>query len=145
MQTARWRALVLDAVRGGVLAAGDRGYRPSAATTRALYSRDRRCGFPGCVAAVWFCDADHNRPYAAGGCTDADNCGLLCRRHHRLKTFTAWGWRRTPDGAIEWTDPHGHTWCRDPIRYQDPGPTVPTPTRTETWVSRARTRVRRMG
>jgi hypothetical protein len=81
---------------------------------------DRRCGFPSCGAAVWFCDADHNRPYDSGGCTDADNCGLLCRRHHRLKTFTTWSWRRGADGAIEWIDPNGMRWDREPIRYVMP-------------------------
>ena len=53
-------------------------------------------------------------------CTDADNCGLLCRRHHRLKTFTAWSWRRGDDGAIEWIDPNGVRWRREPIRYLMP-------------------------
>src|SRR5664280_2901603 len=71
-------------------------------------------------AAVWFCDADHNRPYDSGGCTDADNCGLLCRRHHRLKTFTTWSWRRGDDGGIEWIDPNGVRWDREPIRYLMP-------------------------
>ena len=97
-------------------------YTPSADLNRQLHVADRRCGFPSCGAAVWFCDADHNRPYDQGGCTDADNCGLLCRRHHRLKTFTAWSWRRGADGAIEWIDPNGVRWRREPIRYLMPEP-----------------------
>ena len=59
------------------------------------------------------------RPLGAarhGGCTDTENCGLFCRRHRRLKTFTAWRWRRLPDGALEWTDPSGRTWRRGPSR-----------------------------
>jgi hypothetical protein len=48
------------------------------------------------------------------------NCGLLCRRHHRLKTFTAWSWRRGDDGGIEWIDPNGVRWDREPIRYVMP-------------------------
>ena len=63
-----------------------------------------------------------NRPYDQRGCTDADNCGLLCRRHHRLKTFTAWYWRRGADGGIEWIDPNGVRWRREPIRYLMPEP-----------------------
>jgi hypothetical protein len=59
-------------------------------------------------------------PHASGGTTDLENCGLFCRRHHRLKTFTNWTWRRLPDGTLEWTDPHGRTWHRDPIRYAMP-------------------------
>src|SRR5664280_3324881 len=46
--------------------------------------------------------------------------GLLCRRHHRLKTFTTWSWRRGADGAIEWIDPNGVRWDREPIRYLTP-------------------------
>jgi len=80
-------------------------------------SRRRFCRYR---PTVWFCDADHNRPYDSGGCTDADNCGLLCRRHHRLKTFTTWSWRRGDDGAIEWIDPNGVRWDREPIRYLMP-------------------------
>jgi len=105
----------------------DTTYRPSAALRRFLHVRDRHCGFPGCGAAVWHCDTDHNTPHAEGGCTDPENCGLFCRRHHRLKTFTDWTWQRRPDGSIEWTDPTGHTWTRDPITYQLPDPEPPPP------------------
>src|SRR5512144_1330705 len=124
---ARWRALVTDTVTGAALAVADRSYQASARTTRLLHARDRRCAFPGCAAAITFCDADHNQPHAHGGPTDPDNCGPFCRRHHRLKTFTTWTWRRGPDGAIEWTDPHGITWSRDPIRHHMPDPDPPPP------------------
>jgi hypothetical protein len=119
---ATWRAVVTDTVTAAARAVSDRGYRPSAKTRRLLQVRDRHCGFPGCPAAAWFCDADHAIPYEQGGCTDATNCGLLCRRHHRLKTFTRWTWTRGPDGSIEWTDPYGFRWQREPIRYQLPPP-----------------------
>jgi len=109
---ATWRAVVTDAVTGAAVSVSDTTYRPSARTRRLLYVKDRRCGFPGCSAAVWFCDADHSVPHELGGCTDTENCGLFCRRHHRLKTFTAWRWRRLPDGTFEWTDPSGRTWRR---------------------------------
>jgi hypothetical protein len=122
---ARWRASVTDAA-GAVTAVPRASYTPSADLNRQLHVADRRCGFPSCGAAVWFCDADHNRPYDSGGCTDADNCGLLCRRHHRLQTFTTWSWRRGDDGAIEWIDPNGVRWDRKPIRYLMPEvPEVP--------------------
>lgn len=124
---ARWRAVVTS-VAGEPVRVADATYTPSAATNRLLAVRDRRCGFPGCGAAIWFCDADHNVPHAAGGGTDADNCGLLCRRHHRLKTFTDWSWRRGADGSIVWTDPHGAIWEREPIRYpMPPRPETPEP------------------
>jgi len=111
---ATWRAVVTDALTGAALSVSDTTYRPSAATRRLIFVKDRRCGFPGCSAAVWFCDADHSVPHDRGGCTDTENCGLFCRRHHRLKTFTAWRWRRLPDGGLEWTDPSGRTWRRGP-------------------------------
>ena len=121
-----WRAVVTEAVTGAALSVSDRTYRPSARTRRLLYVKDRRCGFPGCSAAVWFCDADHSVPHDQGGCTDSENCGLFCRRHHRLKTFTAWRWRRLPDGSLEWTDPSGRTWRRGPSAVlRLPEPTVP--------------------
>lgn len=122
-----WRAVVTDAVHSTVVGVADSSYVPSPRLRRHLFARDRRCGFPGCGAAVWFCDADHNLAHADGGCTDLDNCGLLCRRHHRLKTFTRWEWRRRPDGTIEWTDPQGHVWCREPVRYPLPPPEKPPP------------------
>jgi hypothetical protein len=126
-----WRAVVTDAVTGAALSVSDTTYRPSARTRRLLYVKDRQCGFPGCSAAVWFCDADHSVPHERGGCTDTENCGLFCRRHHRLKTFTAWSWRRLPDGTLEWTDPGGRTWRRGPsavLRMPEPAlPDRPEP------------------
>ncbi|HET9944192.1 MAG TPA: DUF222 domain-containing protein, partial [Actinomycetes bacterium] len=67
---ATWRAVVTDALTGATLSVSDGTYRPSARTRRLLYVKDRRCGFPGCSAAVWFCDADHSVPHDRGGCTD---------------------------------------------------------------------------
>ncbi|MDQ6651007.1 MAG: HNH endonuclease [Actinomycetota bacterium] len=122
---ARWRAVVTEALTGAVRAVSDRGYTPGARTSRHLDVADRGCLFPGCGASVAVCDADHNIPFDQGGRTDTDNCGLLCRRHHRLKTFTRWSWRRCPDGTVEWTDPHGLRWHRDPVRYLLPPPDVP--------------------
>ena len=43
-------------------------------------------------------------------CTYGGNLACLCRRHHRLKTFTAWTYQRLHDGTYEWTNPHGHTY-----------------------------------
>ena len=46
--------------------------------------------------------------------TSPANLACLCRRHHRLKTFTAWTYQRLPDSAYVWTDPHGHTYRTTP-------------------------------
>ena len=91
---AQWRAVVTDALTGLVASVSDDTYTPSARTRRHLFAQDRGCLFPGCPAPVWYCDADHSVPHDQGGCTDPDNCGLLCRRHHRLKTHTGWTWTR---------------------------------------------------
>jgi hypothetical protein len=41
-------------------------YRPSAALTRFLQSRDLTCSFPGCDQPAIGCDIDHSVPYPYG-------------------------------------------------------------------------------
>ena len=52
--------------------------------------RDHTCVFPWCTRSARKTDADHVIPYADGGTTSSDNIAPLCRRHHRLKTHSAW-------------------------------------------------------
>jgi hypothetical protein len=117
---ATWRAVVTDTITGMATAVSDRSYTPSARTQRHLHARDRTCGFPGCTAAVWFCDADHNTPHASGGATDTRELRAVlppappAQDLHRLDLATP------PDGTLQWTDPNGRTWHRDPIRYPMP-------------------------
>jgi 5-methylcytosine-specific restriction endonuclease McrA len=84
--------------------------------------RDRTCVFPWCTRPAGGCDIDHVTPFdheadAEGrpqpGPTRTDNLAALCRTHHRLKTHTAWRYRATGPGAVEWTSPHGHRFRRD--------------------------------
>lgn len=118
MADADFRVVVADAVSGAVRSVSEKAYRPSARLRRHLHVLDRTCGFPGCGAAVWFCDVEHSTPHGLGGATDACNCGLVCRRHHRLKTFTRWRWHRDhATGRTVWTSPDGHVFHRDPVRY----------------------------
>ncbi|MEO5709386.1 MAG: DUF222 domain-containing protein [Nocardioidaceae bacterium] len=78
--------------------------------------RDAHCVFPGCAIDARSCDLDHIDPYVPPddggppGQTSPANLAALCRRHHRLKTFTAWTYRRLPDGDYAWTDPQDHTY-----------------------------------
>src|SRR4051794_36670069 len=78
--------------------------------------RDRHCVFPGCRVDARDCDLDHIAPYVPldqggpPGQTHPDALACLCRRHHRLKTFTAWTYHRTTHGRYQWTSPHGHTY-----------------------------------
>ncbi|WP_210649094.1 HNH endonuclease signature motif containing protein [Nocardioides sp. SYSU D00065] len=102
--------------------------------------RDRTCVFPWCSRPARGCDIDHVIPYdpdahAGGrpqpGPTTTSNLAALCRRHHRLKTHSAWRYSITGPDALEWTSPHGHRFRRDPsgtTALDDPPP-VPLPRR----------------
>jgi hypothetical protein len=56
------------------------------------------CLWSGCSASRRWLQADHDRPWRKGGCTDQDNANLLCGHHNRLKET---GYRpvRGPDGG----------------------------------------------
>jgi 5-methylcytosine-specific restriction endonuclease McrA len=77
-----------------------------------VVQRDGHCVFPGCTLDARACDLDHIAPYrppgdgGPPGQTCPENLAALCRRHHRLKTFASWTYRRLPDGDYEWTDPY---------------------------------------
>jgi 5-methylcytosine-specific restriction endonuclease McrA len=84
--------------------------------------RDRTCVFPWCTRSARGCDLDHVVEFdhsaeaegrAQSGPTATWNLAPLCRRHHRLKTFTAWTYRMVGPGAFVWTSPHGHRYRRD--------------------------------
>ncbi|MDP3968372.1 MAG: HNH endonuclease signature motif containing protein, partial [Nocardioides sp.] len=78
--------------------------------------RDRTCVFPDCTRDARSSDLDHIEPYVEGGPpgqTTPANLAALCRRHHRLKTWTGWTYRRDgwdTDGRplYEWLDRHGN-------------------------------------
>ncbi|WP_210650283.1 HNH endonuclease signature motif containing protein [Nocardioides sp. SYSU D00065] len=104
--------------------------------------RDVTCVFPWCSQPARGCDIDHVIPFdpnadAEGrpqpGPTTTSNLAALCRRHHRLKTHSAWRYTVTGPGRFEWVSPHGHRFTRDPsgtapIDASDP-PGVPRPRR----------------
>jgi hypothetical protein len=86
----------------------------------AVMLRDGHCVFPGCTLDARSCDLDHIDPYipldhgGPPGQTSTTNLACLCRRHHRLKTFTAWTYQRQPDGNYQWRNPHGQTYRSHP-------------------------------
>lgn len=102
-----WHRLVTDPLSGGLLDYGRTTYSPPAALVDFLLARDRTCRFPGCGQPAVRCDIDHGKAWHEGGATCAENCGLLCRRHHRLKTHTGWSLERHADGGVLWTSPTG--------------------------------------
>ena len=72
------------------------------------------CVFPGCRRDSRACDLDHVEPYVPPdeggppGQTRPDNLAPLCRRHHRVKTHSAWHYKLTGPGSFTWTSPTGH-------------------------------------
>ena len=72
------------------------------------------CVFPGCHRDSRACDLDHIEPYVSPddggppGQTRPDNLAPLCRRHHRVKTHTAWDYKQIAPGLFTWTSPTGH-------------------------------------
>jgi len=74
---------------GDIRAVAHLGRTVNAPLRTALALRDRRCVVPGCGVA-YSLEIDHVRPLASGGDTRLDNLALLCRHHHRLKTYEGW-------------------------------------------------------
>ncbi|MCW2814661.1 MAG: endonuclease, partial [Nocardioides sp.] len=82
-------------------------YRPTDAIREHVILRDRTCVFPDCRRRK--VDLDHIVPFDAGGTTSADNLAMLCRRHHRAKTHSAWRYETSEPGVHHWTSPTGAT------------------------------------
>jgi hypothetical protein len=70
----------------------------------ALAFRDRCCVVPGCGVA-YSLEIDHVVPMELGGPTELDNLALLCRHHHRMKTYDGWELSRNgpSDADPGWT------------------------------------------
>ena len=76
--------------------------------------RDAHCVFPGCRRDSRACDLDHITEYlpmedgGPPGQTHPGNLAPLCRTHHRVKTHSAWDYKRLDDDTYLWTSPTGH-------------------------------------
>ena len=104
---ATWKRFITDPQTGNLLDYGREKYEPPQALVDFLLARDRTCRFPGCRQPASKSDIDHAQSWESGGETKAENLGLLCRRHHRLKTHGRWGLVSNSDGSCEWTSPVG--------------------------------------
>jgi hypothetical protein len=104
---ATWKRFITDPQTGNLLDYGREKYEPPQALVDFLLARDRTCRFPGCRQPASRSDIDHAQSWETGGETKPENLGLLCRRHHRLKTHGRWDLASNVDGSCEWTSPVG--------------------------------------
>ena len=104
---ATWKRFITDPQTGNLLDYGREKYEPPQALVDFLLARDRTCRFPGCRQPASRSDIDHAHSWETGGETKPENLGLLCRRHHRLKTHGRWDLVSNVDGSCEWTSPVG--------------------------------------
>jgi len=106
----RWKRFISDPINGTLLDYGRTTYEPPQSLVDFVIARDRTCRFPGCRRSTVGIDIDHAQPWDKGGTTSPDNLGLLCRRHHRLKTYGGWSLKSYPDGSCDWTSPQGRSY-----------------------------------
>ena len=87
-------------------------YTPTEKLVEQIRLRDQVCVYPHCTRRARYCDLDHRVPYhkqnpRAGGQTTTRNLAVLCRKHHRAKTFSAWDYTSPQPGVYDWTSPSG--------------------------------------
>ncbi len=100
---------------GHVLDVGRRRYQITGALRRMIITRDGTCRFPGCNAAATRCQIDHVIAWEDGGRSDVGNLGVLCVRHHQLKTHGGWQLTHSkPDGSCTWRSPDGRIYHHFP-------------------------------
>jgi hypothetical protein len=102
-----WQRFVSDPTTGNLLDFGREKYTPPQELVDYLLARDRVCRFPGCRRIGQSSDIDHAQSWETGGETNPANLGLLCRRHHRMKTHGGWSLESNPDGSCLWKSPQG--------------------------------------
>ena len=103
----KWKKFITDPGTGNLLDMGRETYVPPQQLQDFLIARDRTCRFPGCRKSALRSEIDHAIPWEKGGKTNPENMGVLCKRHHRLKTHGDWKLKSFPDGSCEWTSPNG--------------------------------------
>ena len=104
---AKWRRFITDPITGNLLDYGRESYEPPQHLVDFLIARDRTCRFPGCRQPAHRADIDHAVAWEDGGKTSVQNLGVLCRRHHLLKTHGGWKLTSNADGSCNWVSPLG--------------------------------------
>ena len=114
--TATMRRLITDPVTGHLLDIGRKRYVIPDAMREFIVIRDQRCRFPGCTARAAGGEVDHAVPWDAGGGSDRDNLGALCKRHHQVKTIGGWTITNSDrDGSCTWVSPTGNRYAHDAV------------------------------
>jgi hypothetical protein len=119
---ARWQRLVTDPCTGSLVDMASEKYRIPKRIREAVKARDRFCRFPGCHQPAEYFDIDHITPWPRGR-TKPDELGGECRRHHVVKTHSAWKVKPERRGAVvdlTWTSPLGRTYTTRPHDYRGP-------------------------
>ncbi|CAB4334904.1 unannotated protein [freshwater metagenome] len=104
---ANWRRFITDPITGNLIDYGRQSYEPPQDLKDFLIARDQTCRFPGCRQSARRSDIDHVQAWDDGGKTSANNLGVLCRRHHQMKTHGGWKLTSNSDGSCEWISPLG--------------------------------------
>jgi hypothetical protein len=110
------RRLIREPQTGHLLDRGRTAYSVPDELRAFLVARDGECRFPGCHRRAGLGQVDHAEPWRLGGETSRANLGVLCVRHHQLKTHA--GWRIVhsgDDGSCRWRSPAG-------VEYEHPPP-----------------------
>lgn len=113
--TSTMRRLVTDPLTGHLLDRGRSTYTVPDALRAFVAARDITCRFPGCHRRAQRGQADHARPWRQGGETSRANLGMLCIRHHQLKTHAGWSIvSSSDDGSCLWRSPAGEDYDHPP-------------------------------
>jgi hypothetical protein len=113
-----WRRIVTDPVTGHLLDYGRRVYLPPL-LLRFIHARDGACTAPYCQRPASRCQNDHRVPFPEGPSNTA-NCGLLCDRHHPLKTDRYVSITDGhADGSMTWNTAWGQQVHTQPRPYLD--------------------------
>ena len=119
LATAPWRLSTTDG-SGRVIWNGPMRRRPTTADAGYVKARDRRCRFPGCRRPAHRAEMDHTAEWQHGGPTIPPNLGMLCKRHHTLKSKGLWQVMQVHDGWFVWRSKLGRTYVVRPEPVDEP-------------------------